>query len=120
MNSITDLRSEPSLGSKVAFTNDTKYFVDGYIGRQSAVKDSELTLESGRNVITTTSWMDHGCHQLNINNVSEISRFFQTVKTFGLHQLTDYLIGHLLRHKQKNLILVQDNDLLYIPDLPIH
>lgn len=84
-----------SLLAEVATSNHTKDLVNGNIRGQSAVEDGELPLESGRDVIAAASRMYHGCHELQVNNVCEVSWLLQAIKPLHLHQLTHYLICHL-------------------------
>ena len=88
--------TETSLLAEVATANHTKDFVNRSIRGQSAVENGELPLESGWDIIATSSGMDHGCHELQIHNVSEVPGFLQAVESFHLHQLTYNLISHLL------------------------
>lgn len=53
----------------------TKYFVYGRIGRQSTVKDGELSFQPLWDVVTPSAWMDHSCQKLNIHNIGELSWF---------------------------------------------
>lgn len=65
------LREAPLL-AEITTSNYTKDLVDGDIRGQSAVKDGELPLESGWDVIAAPSRMDHGCHKLQVNNVCKV------------------------------------------------
>lgn len=73
----------------------TEDLVDGAVGGQCAVKDAELTLESLGNVVTATSGVDHGSHDLHVHNGGEVPRFVQAVHARHLHHLTHNLIGDL-------------------------
>lgn len=91
--------------AEITTSNDTEDLINGDIRGQSAVEDGELPLESGWDIIAASSWMNHGCHELKVNNVSEVPWLLQTVESFHLHQLTHYLIGHL-HDVHKNVALV--------------
>lgn len=52
----------------------TKDLVHGRLGGQRAVKDAELSLESLRNVIASTTGMDHGCQELHVYDTSKFPR----------------------------------------------
>ena len=96
---ITHLLDEASLRTEVARANDSKDLVNGGVGWQGAVEDSELSLEAGRDVIATSTRMNHGRQKLDIHNVGEVPRLLQVVEATHLHQLSHYFIGHLGKEK---------------------
>lgn len=69
--------------------------VNGAVWGQGAVEDVEMPLESGRDVVTPSTRVNHGCNHLNVHNVGELSGLLQVVETSGLHHLSSDLIGHL-------------------------
>lgn len=73
----------------------TKYLVNGGIWRKSAIKDGELSLEPLRDVITTSTRLDHGPNELDVNDVGEVAWFLQAVHAMHLHHLSHNLISHL-------------------------
>ncbi len=94
--------SQPYL-AVVAASNSLKDLIDGVIGRQGAVEDVELSLETLGDVVTTTAGLDHGRHELDVHDVGEVTRLVQIVETSGLHQLADNLVGDLfIKCKYKN------------------
>ena len=48
----------------MALANDVEDLVDGGVGRQGAVKDVKLALQTLWDVVTTPARLDHGCHEL--------------------------------------------------------
>lgn len=54
-----------------------------------------MPLQTGRDVITASTGVNHGCDHLNVHDVGELSRLLQVVETPGLHHLSSDLIGHL-------------------------
>ena len=73
----------------------TKYFIDGRVAWQRAVKNGELSFQSAWYVVPATSRVDHGGQKLDIDDVSEVTRFLQVIETSHLHKLTNDLIGYL-------------------------
>ena len=53
--------SEASLQTEVALANHAKDLINGGIGRESTVEDSELSFQSSWNVIPASPGMDHSC-----------------------------------------------------------
>lgn len=45
--------------------------------------------------------MNHGCQELDVNNIGELSWLLQVEEAILLHQLSDNLIGHLGTQKQR-------------------
>ena len=70
--------------------------VDGIVGRQRAVEDVELALETLGDVVTTTPGLDHGGQELDVDDVGELTGFLQAVKTPHGHQLTHNLVCDLV------------------------
>lgn len=95
-NGLPDVCSEPSLLREIAFTYHTKYLVNGRVGRQCAVKDGELPLQPSRDIVSAPAWMNHCRQELNVDNVGEVSRFFEAVEPLHFHQLANYFIGDLV------------------------
>ncbi|RMX39604.1 hypothetical protein pdam_00003989, partial [Pocillopora damicornis] len=95
INHLLQLCRESPLGVKVATTNGTEDLVDRSICGQSTVQDGELTFKAAWNVIAASSWLNHSCHELNVNYAGEITGFVKTVKTFHLHYLSNDFIGNL-------------------------
>lgn len=60
----TDPGAEASLGAEVSLSQGAEDPVDGGVGGKGAVKDGELSLQTLRDVVTSSSGMDHGRHQL--------------------------------------------------------
>ena len=75
--------------------NLTKYLVYRRIRRQGTVEDGELTLDSFRNIIPSSSRMNHGGDELNVYNVRELARLLQIVKPLLFHYLTYNLVCYL-------------------------
>lgn len=73
-----------------------KDLIYGGVGRQSAVKHTELAFETLGDVIAPAAGMDHGSHQLQVDNTGEFPRSLQAVETSLLHQLTHDLISYLI------------------------
>ena len=92
---MTHLWAESPLRTKVTTANDSKYLVNGGIRREGAVEDGELSLEASRNVVASSSWMDHGSHELDVHNAGKVPRLLQTVEPMHFHHLADNLIGDL-------------------------
>ena len=84
----------------------TKDLVNRAVGRECAVEDAELSLQSLGDVIATTPRVDHGSHDLHVHNGGEVSRFVQAVHTRHLHQLTHNLIGDLKDNAISTLVTV--------------
>ena len=95
INHLLQLCRESPLGVKVATTNGTEDLVDRSICGQSTVQDGKLTFQAAWNVIAASSWLNHSCHELNVNYTGEITGFVKTVKTFHLHYLSNDFIGNL-------------------------
>lgn len=51
----------------------TKYLINGGVGWQGAVKDSELSFQPLRDVVPPTARVNHSRKHLDVNNVGEIS-----------------------------------------------
>ena len=100
----THLLHEAPLRTEVAAANDPKDLVNGGIGGQGAVEDSELPLEAGRDVIAASARMNHGCQKLDIHDVGEVPRLLQVVEATHLHQLSHNLIGHLGREVEQEAL----------------
>lgn len=81
---------------KIFKTALTKYLVNGGVGRQGTVEDTKLALQSLWNVVATTTRLDHGCYELYVHNVCEVSWLLQVVHALVLHHLPGDLIGHLI------------------------
>ena len=50
-----------------------KDFVNGCVGREGAVENAKLPLKTLRNVVSATTWVDHGGHQLDVSDVCEVT-----------------------------------------------
>lgn len=88
------MKQAPS-GTEKKLFHITKNLVNGWIRRQRAVKYRELPLKSLRDVIASTTRMDHGRQELDVHNVGEFPRFLQVIEPTLLHQLSNYLVGDL-------------------------
>ena len=73
----------------------TKDLVNGAVTRQCTVEYTELPLQSLWNVISASSWMNHGRQELDVGQVSEVTGFLEVIETFVLHNLSDYFISYL-------------------------
>ena len=73
----------------------TKYLVNWVVWRQSTIEDRELALESLRNVVAATAGLDHGCDELDVHDVREVSGLLQVIHATHLHHLARDLIGYL-------------------------
>ena len=91
----SDLITKSSLFAEVPHTNDTKDLVNGGVGWQRTVEDGELSFETWRNVIASSSRMDHSSYQLDVLNVCEVSWLLMAIEPSHLHKLPHNLIGHL-------------------------
>ena len=69
--------------------------IDGRVGRQRAVNDGEVSLETLRDVVTAAARVDHGAHHLDVDDVRKLARLLQVIETFLLNHLSRDLIGHL-------------------------
>ena len=76
-------------------SNSSEDLVNRVVGWQSTIEDVEPSLEALRDVVSTPARMDHGCNDLDVDNVCELSGFLQVVETSVLHHLSCDLIGHL-------------------------
>lgn len=74
----------------------TKDFINGGVGWQSTVENGELPLQTAGDIIPPAPGMNHGRHELNVNNGGEIARLLQTVHALHFHHLPHYLVGHLI------------------------
>lgn len=61
---FADLSWKTSLWAEIALSHGAKDLINGGVGGQGAVKDGELPLQTLRDVISTTTGVYHGCHQL--------------------------------------------------------
>ena len=86
------------------FSYCVENLVNGVVGRQSAVEDIEVTLQSLWDVVSSSSWMDHGTHHLNVHDVDVVTRLLKVVEALHLNHLTSDFIGHL---KQRGLSKVE-------------
>lgn len=57
----------------ITFQVTTEYLVNGGVGWQCAIKDSELSFQPLRDVIPAAARVNHSRKHLDINNVGEIS-----------------------------------------------
>lgn len=80
---------------KIARTYGVENFVNGIVGWKSAVEDVEMSLQPLGDVISSTTRMDHGCNQLYVYDVGELSRLLQVIETLSFHQLSCDFICHL-------------------------
>ena len=53
--------------------------VNGVVGGEGAVVDDEVTLQPLRDVVPTTSGLNHSGQVMHVHDVAEIPRFFQAV-----------------------------------------
>lgn len=67
---VGDVAAESALRAVVAFADSEENFVDGRVRWQRAVEDSELALESLRNVVPSAARMDHGTNHLQETGIS--------------------------------------------------
>lgn len=51
-------------------TNHSEDLVNGVVGRQGTIEDHKVTLQTLRNVVTTSPRMNHGSQKLNGNDKS--------------------------------------------------
>ena len=86
---------EPSFGTEVSVSNEPKDFVNGRVGREGAVVNGELPFEALRDVISSSTRMDHGGQELDVDNVGVVSRLLQAIEPIHLHELPNNFIGHL-------------------------
>lgn len=84
-----------SYRNEISIADGFEDLVNGTVWWQGAVEDVEMPLESGWDVITTSSWVNHGSNHLDVHDIGKLSRLLQIVETFSLHHLTSDLIGHL-------------------------
>ena len=82
-------------GSAITDQELTEYFINGSVTRQSAVKNTELSFQSAGNIIPSSTRMNHGGQELNVNYTGKIPGFFKIVETFHLHELANYLVCDL-------------------------
>ena len=87
--------------AKISFSDCFKDLVNWSVGRQSTVKNSELSLQPARDVIATAPRLDHGGNILNIDDIREVTRFIKIVETTHLHKLTNYFIGDLGKERKR-------------------
>lgn len=80
---------------EITLSDGAEDLVDGVVGGQGAVEDVEVTLEALRDVVTTTTRVDHGRDDRNVHETGELSRFLQVVESLVLHHLTSDLVCHL-------------------------
>ena len=80
---------------EVAAGDGAEDFVDGRVGRQRAVDDVELALESLRDVVASAARVDHGADHLYVHDVGELTRLLQVIEAARLHHLPRYLVCHL-------------------------
>ena len=81
-----------------------KDFVNGCIRGEGTVKNGELPLETGRDVIAPPARVDHGGHELDVHYVGEVPRLLQAEEPSHFHKLADNLIGHLEGVTNNNII----------------
>lgn len=74
----------------------TKYLVYGRTAGQGTIKDRELPFQSLWHIVAAPSRVNHSCQELNVHNISELSRFLQIEEPVLLHQLPDNLVSHLI------------------------
>lgn len=73
----------------------TEDLIDGGVRWQSAVEDSEVSLQSLRDVVPSAAGVNHGRQYLYVDDIGEVSRFVQIVHAFHFHHLTHYFVGDL-------------------------
>jgi len=61
---------------EISHANSPEDLVNGRVARQCTVEDVEVTLETLWDIVTTSTWMNHGRHHLNVHDVGELSGFF--------------------------------------------
>jgi hypothetical protein len=93
---ITHARRELPLRRVVAESDDTEDLVDARVGGQCAVEDGELTLEALRNVVATAAGLDHGRHELDVEDGGEVAGLVEAVEAALLHALARDLVGDLV------------------------
>lgn len=81
--------------NEISIADGFEDLVNGAVWGQGAVEDVEMPLQTGRDVITASTGVNHGRDHLNVHDVGELSRLLQVVETPGLHHLSSDLIGHL-------------------------
>lgn len=90
---------------EVAFADCSEDLVNGAVGRQGTVEDVELTFQTLWDIVTTPSWMNHGCHHLDVHNVCELTGFLQVVETLPFDHLSCNLIGDLQKVEGHNILV---------------
>lgn len=86
--------------TEIALGHCAEYLVDGGVGRQGAVIDSELALQALRDVIPAAAWVNHRRCKLDIYDAGELTRLVKVIETPLLHHLPDNLIGDLQIREQ--------------------
>jgi len=81
--------------NEISAADGAEDLIDGNAGRDGAVEDVELSLESLRNIVASSSRVNHGANHLYVHDVCELSRLLQIVETRHLHQLTCQLVRYL-------------------------
>ena len=81
--------------NKVAAAHGAEDLVDGRVTGKGAVEDAEVSFEAFWDVVAASSRVDHGSHQLDVNDVREFSWLLQIVEATLFDHLSRDLIGHL-------------------------
>ncbi len=61
LNHVSDILRVATLDAVMTTANHREDLINGVVARQGAVEDVELTFETLWDIITTSSWLNHGC-----------------------------------------------------------
>ena len=70
--------------------------IDAFIRGNSAVECDEVSFEPLRHVISSSSGMNHRCHELSVDQLMELTWLLQAVETFHLNHRSEHFIGRLI------------------------
>ena len=101
---ILSLLKEMTYCAEISLSDGPEDLVNRCIGWQCAVEDVEMSLQTLRNVISASSWVDHGSHHLNIYNICEFSWFLQVVEAFHFNHLPSDFVCDL----QEEIIVIKE------------
>lgn len=108
--------AEAAFFAVVSLPDHIEDLVDGRAGRQSAIEDVELALQSLRDVVATAAGMNHGSDELHVHQGGEVTRLLQIVESMHLHQLTYDFVGDLRKNIFGDMWLMK----LAIPKMKVH
>lgn len=75
--------------------NSTEHLINRSIGRQGTVEDAERSLEPLWDVVAASTWVDHRCNHVDVDQGGKFAGLLKVVEAVVFHHLSRDLIGHL-------------------------